>query len=230
MASISCDKAGRRTVQFVGADRKRRTIRLGEVSRKAAETVRGHVEQLNSAKIIPGTAVPDATARWVKALAVPDPRRHGLAGEHAGHCPQALPPDHRRALPAGPGAGSVEQPVQPRCAARVQRAAKSGAVRCRKGWYRPVRKPRKSRKMRDFWGSRICRNGWGGIRTPAGLSPRAVFKTAALDHSATHPKPKKTLPPVNHPCMLGDILCPNVKPTTPQKPRPDFPLFPPARG
>ena len=31
------------------------------------------------------------------------------------------------------------------------------------------------------------RSGWGGIRTPAGLSPRAVFKTAAFDHSATHP-------------------------------------------
>ena len=68
MASISCDKAGRRTVQFIGADSKRRSIRLGEVSKKAAETVRGHVEQLNNAKIIPGTVVPDATAHWVKDL------------------------------------------------------------------------------------------------------------------------------------------------------------------
>lgn len=68
MASISCDGAGRRTVRFVGADSKRRTTRLGPVSKKAAETVRGHVEQLNSARIIPGTAVPDATARWVKDL------------------------------------------------------------------------------------------------------------------------------------------------------------------
>ncbi len=31
-------------------------------------------------------------------------------------------------------------------------------------------------------------SGWGEIRTPGGLSPTAVFKTAALDHSATHPK------------------------------------------
>lgn len=30
-------------------------------------------------------------------------------------------------------------------------------------------------------------NGWGGIRTPGGLSPSAVFKTAAIVHSATHP-------------------------------------------
>ena len=29
--------------------------------------------------------------------------------------------------------------------------------------------------------------GWGGIRTHGGLAPTAVFKTAALNHSATHP-------------------------------------------
>ena len=29
--------------------------------------------------------------------------------------------------------------------------------------------------------------GWGGIRTPGSLSTTAVFKTAALNHSATHP-------------------------------------------
>jgi integrase len=33
----------------------------------------------------------------------------------------------------------------------------------------------------------ITRSGWEGIRTPGGLTPTAVFKTAALDHSATHP-------------------------------------------
>lgn len=68
MASISCDKAGRRTVQFIGADSKRRTIRLGEVSKKAAEIVKRHVEVLSSAKIIPGTVVPDETTRWVRDL------------------------------------------------------------------------------------------------------------------------------------------------------------------
>ena len=68
MASVSCDKAGRRTVQFIGADRKRRSIRLGKVSGKAADVVKNHVEQLNSAKIIPGATVPDATARWVADL------------------------------------------------------------------------------------------------------------------------------------------------------------------
>ena len=29
--------------------------------------------------------------------------------------------------------------------------------------------------------------GWGGIRTHGGLSPTLVFKTRALNHSATHP-------------------------------------------
>ena len=51
-------QGGAADVQFIAADSKRRTIRLGEVSKKAAETVRGHVEQLNSAKIIPGTSSP----------------------------------------------------------------------------------------------------------------------------------------------------------------------------
>ncbi len=31
-------------------------------------------------------------------------------------------------------------------------------------------------------------SGWGGIRTPGARKGSAVFKTAALDHSATHPK------------------------------------------
>ena len=68
MASISCEPGGRRTIQFVGADNKRRSIRLGKVSQKTAETVKGHVEQLNAAKIVPDSAVPDATARWVRSL------------------------------------------------------------------------------------------------------------------------------------------------------------------
>jgi hypothetical protein len=32
-----------------------------------------------------------------------------------------------------------------------------------------------------------CKSGWGGIRTHGGLSPTPVFKTGALNHSATHP-------------------------------------------
>ncbi len=36
---------------------------------------------------------------------------------------------------------------------------------------------------------RVCiYGGWGGIRTPGGVAPTAVFKTVAFDRSATHPK------------------------------------------
>src|SRR5215475_7099457 len=33
----------------------------------------------------------------------------------------------------------------------------------------------------------ISIGGWGGIRTPGGREPTPVFKTGALNHSATHP-------------------------------------------
>ncbi len=36
-------------------------------------------------------------------------------------------------------------------------------------------------------GKRYVTSGWGAIRTRGGVTPTAVFKTAALDHSATHP-------------------------------------------
>ena len=45
--------------------------------------------------------------------------------------------------------------------------------------------------------SRNTASGWGGIRTPGTVTRTAVFKTAALDHSATHPirrLPGVTLP------------------------------------
>ncbi len=50
-------------------------------------------------------------------------------------------------------------------------------------------------------------NGCGGIRTPGGLSPTAVFKTAALDHSATHP----------------DCVGEEIPATAARKPRPILP-------
>jgi len=37
MASITKQPNGRRTIQFVGPDRKRRSIRLGKVSQRYAE-------------------------------------------------------------------------------------------------------------------------------------------------------------------------------------------------
>jgi hypothetical protein len=48
MASISRDPNGNRTVQFVGTDKKRRSVRLGKASQKAAEHVQRIVEHLGS--------------------------------------------------------------------------------------------------------------------------------------------------------------------------------------
>ena len=67
MASISKDPNGRRTIQFVGSDGKRRSIRLGKCSQKTAEAVRVKVEHL-AAAVNHGTALDDETARWVSAL------------------------------------------------------------------------------------------------------------------------------------------------------------------
>ncbi|MGA2033921.1 MAG: site-specific integrase [Thermoguttaceae bacterium] len=67
MASISTDKKGLRRILFIGPDRKRRCIRLGRVTLKAAEQVRARVETLNSAEIH-NQAVNEDTARWVACL------------------------------------------------------------------------------------------------------------------------------------------------------------------
>ncbi len=68
MASVSTDKkSGRRTVQFVATDGKRRSIRLGKVPLKVANSVRRRVECLVAAKLA-GHAIDGETARWVGAL------------------------------------------------------------------------------------------------------------------------------------------------------------------
>src|SRR5262245_19161654 len=67
MASISTAANGRRTVQFVAADGRRRSVRLGKVPLKAAEEIRRRVEYLLAA-IASGTA-PDAdTTRWLASI------------------------------------------------------------------------------------------------------------------------------------------------------------------
>jgi len=68
MASISHDKkSGRRTVQFVGTDGKRRSIRLGKVSKRQAESAKGFIEDL-VACLTTGTAPKNATAEWLAGL------------------------------------------------------------------------------------------------------------------------------------------------------------------
>ena len=67
MASIANDPGGRRRILFVAPDGKRPTIRLGKVSRRAAEAVKFRVEQLLAAKLT-GHAIEADTARWVAEL------------------------------------------------------------------------------------------------------------------------------------------------------------------
>ena len=67
MASISRQPNGRRTVQFIAPDGKRRSIRLGKVTQRIAETVKLRVELLVAAKLA-GHAIDDETARWLAEL------------------------------------------------------------------------------------------------------------------------------------------------------------------
>ncbi len=64
MASINKEPNGRRTIQFVGSDGKRRSIRLGKVSQKVAEEVRVKVERLATAANHSST-LDEETSRWV---------------------------------------------------------------------------------------------------------------------------------------------------------------------
>lgn len=67
MASISTDKAGRRMVQFVGGDRKRRSIRLGTVPMKQAEEFAHKIDALCRSNKM-GCAVSPGVAQWVSEL------------------------------------------------------------------------------------------------------------------------------------------------------------------
>jgi integrase len=67
MASITVEPNGRRTIQFVGEDRKRRSLRLGKVSQRAAEAVKLRVEHLAAARIT-GATIDTDTARWLAEL------------------------------------------------------------------------------------------------------------------------------------------------------------------
>ncbi len=64
MASISTASSGRRTIQFVQADGRRSSIRLGLVSQRQAEAVKHRVEDLLASKLT-GQAVSRQTAAWL---------------------------------------------------------------------------------------------------------------------------------------------------------------------
>jgi integrase len=91
MASISKAANGHRTIQFVGGDGKRRSIRLGKVSQRLAEQIKFRVEALNAA-VISRCPLDGDTAAWVAsigddlaaklaAVGLIAPRSRGLLGE-----------------------------------------------------------------------------------------------------------------------------------------------------
>jgi hypothetical protein len=67
MVSITRENNGRKTIQFVGADSKRRSIRLGKASVRTAEAVKVKVEQLAAAAMT-GHALDAETAHWLSNL------------------------------------------------------------------------------------------------------------------------------------------------------------------
>ena len=67
MASIPVDEKGRRRIQFTAPDRQRRSIRLGRVSKKVAEQIRFHVEEIIAAKTT-GVPLSSSTSQWVTDL------------------------------------------------------------------------------------------------------------------------------------------------------------------
>jgi integrase len=67
VASISHERNGNRTIQFTASDGKRRSIRLGKITKKVAETIKTKVEALN-ADSIARTGWDRETAEWVGGL------------------------------------------------------------------------------------------------------------------------------------------------------------------
>lgn len=92
MASLTNNADGTRTVQVVCPDRKRRTVRLGRVTKRQGEAVRQHVEALLAA-VTTGSTPPDATSRWLRDIGddlhdriartgLTQPRRSSLLGPY----------------------------------------------------------------------------------------------------------------------------------------------------
>ena len=67
MASISKDPSGNRSIQFIGTDGKRRTIRLGKVPQRLAEEIKVKVEAL-AAAVKSGLSMDNETAGWVRKI------------------------------------------------------------------------------------------------------------------------------------------------------------------
>lgn len=67
MASISQLSDGKKLIQFIDADQRRRTIRLGKVSLRQAETVRSHIEHIVACNLLKNS-IESRTALWLSEL------------------------------------------------------------------------------------------------------------------------------------------------------------------
>ena len=67
MASVATEPGGRRRILFEAPDGKRKTLRLGKVSKRAADGVKDRVEQLLESLVFK-RAMPADLAEWVAAL------------------------------------------------------------------------------------------------------------------------------------------------------------------
>lgn len=67
MASISREPNGRRTIQFMAEDGKRKSIRLGKATQKAADAIKGKVEAIVAASLAK-IALDDETAKWLREI------------------------------------------------------------------------------------------------------------------------------------------------------------------
>ncbi|GIW82603.1 MAG: hypothetical protein KatS3mg105_4410 [Gemmatales bacterium] len=67
MASVSLQPSGRRKIQFLAPDGKRKTIYLGKCDKRTAEAICRHVEGLLAAKIA-GQSIPRETAAWLAGV------------------------------------------------------------------------------------------------------------------------------------------------------------------
>jgi integrase len=67
MASLSCDSNGGKRIQFLDQTGKRRAIRLGDVPKRVAESVKLKVESLAAAKL-GNVPPPDETIRWLASV------------------------------------------------------------------------------------------------------------------------------------------------------------------
>ena len=67
MASLARDKDGTKRILFMDAGRKRRTIRLGKVPVRAAESFKAHTEALIVSRAL-GTPPDPQTTRWLTEL------------------------------------------------------------------------------------------------------------------------------------------------------------------